>query len=50
VYHTHILKYFLSWQGLDLGFKKPVFFERHAVGGEYGAGWKAVTEGTVEVS
>jgi isocitrate dehydrogenase len=25
--------------GIDLGFKKPVFFERHAVGGEYGAGW-----------
>lgn len=25
--------------GIELGFKKPVFFERHAVGGEYGAGY-----------
>jgi len=25
--------------GIKLGFEKPVFFERHAVGGEYGAGW-----------
>ncbi len=24
--------------GLELGYKRPVFFERHAVGGEYGAG------------
>ena len=28
--------------GVELGFKKPVLFERHAVGGEYGAGWKTV--------
>ena len=26
--------------GIELGFKRPVLFERHAVGGEYGAGWK----------
>jgi len=31
--------------GIKLGFEKPVLFERHAVGGEYGAGWKAVGEG-----
>lgn len=35
-------------EGLELGFKKPVLFERHAVGGEYGAGWKAVGAGHVE--
>jgi len=28
--------------GVDLGFKRPVLFDRHAVGGEYGAGWKKV--------
>ena len=27
--------------GIKLGFERPVFFERHAVGGEYGASWKA---------
>merc|ERR1719218_457413 len=32
-------------EGVELGFKKPVLFERHAVGGEYGAGWKAVGTG-----
>ena len=26
-------------EGIKLGYSKPVFFERHAVGGEYGAGW-----------
>jgi len=31
--------------GIELGFKKPVFFERHAVGGEYGAGWKTCGKG-----
>lgn len=37
-------------KGLEhlLGFKKPVLFERHAVGGEYQAGWKNVGKGTVE--
>mmetsp|Transcript_33312 Transcript_33312/g.81145 ORF Transcript_33312/g.81145 Transcript_33312/m.81145 type:complete len:549 (-) Transcript_33312:434-2080(-) len=34
--------------GLELGFKKPVLFERHAVGGEYGAGWKDVGAGAVK--
>jgi isocitrate dehydrogenase len=34
--------------GLQLGFKKPVLFERHAVGGEYQAGYKTVGAGTVE--
>jgi len=33
--------------GVDLGFKNPVLFERHAVGGEYGAGWKSVGKGRV---
>jgi isocitrate dehydrogenase len=31
--------------GMELGFKRPVLFERHAVGGEYAAGWKAVGKG-----
>jgi len=31
--------------GVELGFKKPVYFERHAVGGEYGAGWQPVGKG-----
>jgi len=33
--------------GMQLGFLKPVLFERHAVGGEYAAGWKMVGKGTV---
>lgn len=32
-------------EGIELGFKKPVLFERHAVGGEYGAGWREVGDG-----
>ena len=32
-------------EGVELGFKRPVLFERHAVGGEYGAGWKQVGRG-----
>ncbi|KAJ1453255.1 hypothetical protein M885DRAFT_582889 [Pelagophyceae sp. CCMP2097] len=32
-------------EGVELGFKKPVLFERHAVGGEYGAGWRQVGKG-----
>eukprot|EP00755_Sulcionema_specki_P005935 Sspe_Gene.5055::Locus_1660_Transcript_1_1_Confidence_1.000_Length_1771::g.5055::m.5055 len=31
--------------GVQLGYKRPVLFERHAVGGEYGAGWKPVGRG-----
>lgn len=34
-------------EGMELGYKKPVFFERHAVGGEYGAGWNQVGKGTL---
>ena len=32
-------------EGIELGFKSPVLFERHAVGGEYGAGWAQVGAG-----
>jgi isocitrate dehydrogenase len=31
--------------GMDLGYKNPVLFDRHAVGGEYGAGYKTVGAG-----
>ncbi len=31
--------------GLELGYKNPVLFDRHAVGGEYGAGFKIVGKG-----
>jgi isocitrate dehydrogenase len=34
-------------EGIELGYKRPVFFERHAVGGEYGAGWASVGQGTL---
>jgi isocitrate dehydrogenase len=34
-------------EGIELGYKNPVFFERHAVGGEYGAGWSKVGQGTL---
>ena len=33
--------------GMELGYKNPVLFERHAVGGEYGAGFKTVGAGEV---
>jgi len=33
--------------GMELGYQRPVLFERHAVGGEYGAGWKQVGAGTM---
>jgi len=36
--------------GMELGFMKPVLFERHAVGGEYAAGWKMVGKGTVKTT
>lgn len=32
-------------EGVKLGFDRPVLFDRHAVGGEYGAGWKSVGAG-----
>lgn len=35
-------------EGMTLGFKHPVLFDRHAVGGEYSAGWKPVGKGTVK--
>jgi len=34
-------------KGIELGYKNRVLFERHAVGGEYGAGWDQVGEGTL---
>ncbi|KAL1516059.1 hypothetical protein AB1Y20_002671 [Prymnesium parvum] len=34
-------------EGMQLGYKRPVLFERHAVGGEYGAGFKSVGSGKV---
>jgi len=34
-------------EGIDLGYKNPVYFERHAVGGEYAAGWNSVGKGTL---
>ena len=33
--------------GMELGYKRPVLFERHAVGGEYAAGYKSVGKGRV---
>jgi len=32
-------------EGVELGYKAPVYFERHAVGGEYSAGFKNVGRG-----
>ena len=32
---------------MDLGYKGRVLFDRHAVGGEYGAGYKNVEAGKV---
>ena len=34
-------------EGMELGFKRPVLFERQAVGGEYSAGYDMVGEGSV---
>lgn len=34
--------------GIELGFAKPVLFERHAVGGEYGAGYGSVGPGVLK--
>mmetsp|Transcript_17272 Transcript_17272/g.16735 ORF Transcript_17272/g.16735 Transcript_17272/m.16735 type:complete len:529 (-) Transcript_17272:195-1781(-) len=33
--------------GIELGYKNRVLFERHAVGGEYAAGWNQVGKGTL---
>jgi len=35
-------------EGLELGYTRPVLFERHAVGGEYGAKFAVVGPGTSE--
>lgn len=34
-------------EGMELGYKNPVLFERHAIGGEYGAGYKTVGKGNM---
>jgi len=34
-------------KGMELGYKNQVIFDRHAVGGEYGAGYKIVGKGKV---
>jgi len=34
-------------EGVKFGYKSPVLFERHAVGGEYGAGWAQVGPGSL---
>jgi isocitrate dehydrogenase len=34
--------------GMSLGYKRPVLFDRHAVGGEYGAAYKMLGPGRVE--
>lgn len=34
-------------EGIELGYKNQVLFERHAVGGEYAAGWNEVGQGTL---
>jgi isocitrate dehydrogenase len=35
-------------KGMELGYKNIVLFERHAIGGEYSAGYKSVGKGTVK--
>ena len=35
-------------EGVKLGYEKPVLFDRHAVGGEYGAGAKMVGKGKLK--
>ena len=37
-------------EGVKLGFDKPVLLERHAVGGEYSAGWESVGAGRLVTS
>ena len=36
--------------GMELGFKRPVLFERHAVGGEYSAGFDIVGRGKLKTT
>merc|ERR1719240_1007192 len=37
-------------EGMELGFTRPVLFERHAVGGEYSAGYKTVGAGRLSTT
>ena len=37
-------------EGMELGFKRPVLFERQAVGGEYSAGWGLAGKGSVRTT
>ena len=34
--------------GMELGYKHPIYFDRHAVGGEYGAAYKTVGPGKLQ--
>ena len=43
--HTIPCRDTIHIEGVKLGFDRPVLFDRHAVGGEYGAGWKSVGAG-----
>lgn len=36
-------------EGMKMGYAKPVLFDRHAVGGEYGAGYEIVGRGRAEL-
>ena len=36
--------------GMELGYKTPIFFDRHAVGGEYGASYATVGPGTLKLT
>ena len=36
--------------GMKLGYKNKILFDRHAVGGEYGAGYKTVGPGTLRTT
>ena len=36
-------------EGMRLGYTRPVLFDRHAVGGEYGAAYGIVGKGRAEV-
>ena len=33
---------------ISLGYENPIFFERHAIGGEYNAGWRIVGPGRIK--
>jgi len=44
----HLSRDTIHIDGLELGFKKQVLFERHAVGGEYSAGFDTVGRGELK--